>query len=909
MDGTLDIKTLLKFEFSAILDKPKPLPLKVSSNKVEITSKYNVDSASKSNKSSENLENPIKIIEKPEQMMKVKSPTISEPIIPIDKNLNLIKLRVISTWGNVHNAGLTEIQLFSINSQKIELKPCDISIKNTSFQNAKAIKNMINGVYKTIDEENMWFAYMPEPPSCLEICILIKNDITIGGLLIWNYNKSLIESIKGIKEIEILLNNELKWAGVIKRGVGNETDDYQEAIKLMPNFDFSSRIVPKVPLMEETHKEDIPFKNKPIIIDDKLQHISSKNLIIIEEKGGEGFNKTKQGIDHKESMKNSEDLTNKNKLGDESMEGGRKTANRTHPKTYKLFEEIENNEISRKTTGNKNKGEEKIIDIFVKTEKNDKNEEKNQEKLMKSEKNLIQQDNIMRKSEKFLENPQKFRIVEKNNKFIVKTNEKPEKIETNEKILEKFDKNDKILENAEKMQKCEENPFSKKQRKPTNDSKSPSNFPSTQTQIESDPLNLEKLLYFNLTNEGRLRPGSRERFLQAEAQTMQEDVQKTLKILQNNLSLNEEYDALDVFFKKDQSKSIKSSEIRPNIIDKPVILDKNKDNKLNNDDIKGIFSEYKPINPVSTDNKANFNDNKAVFNDNKVNYDKIYDKSIINTDDFIIPNLPKGRFLTFNLLSTWGDQHYIGLAGIEIFNDRGHQLKLHAFQIKADPPDINILPGYGSDPRTIDKLVDGVYMTCDDLHMWLAPFNKGKDHMIWIDLEGIERISMIRMWNYNKSRIHSFRGVKHIKVLLDDRLIFIGDIMKASGTMENCKDRCEYIMFCDDETIFKAIDERDWLNRFASNKENEKQAGMSLERPKTGTRVLDEKELKELQELINVEGIGIDGRPLTSVRHIVEKNKEEEFVMRKNEKGFDVIKNKFTILMKFLTVSRIRGRN
>ena len=42
--------------------------------------------------------------------------------------------------------------------------------------------------------------------------------------------------------------------------------------------------------------------------------------------------------------------------------------------------------------------------------------------------------------------------------------------------------------------------------------------------------------------------------------------------------------------------------------------------------------------------------------------------------------------------------------------------------IKADPADINLLMGYGTDPRTVDKLVDSVYFTNDDFHAWLTPF-------------------------------------------------------------------------------------------------------------------------------------------------------------------------------------------
>jgi hypothetical protein len=44
----------------------------------------------------------------------------------------------------------------------------------------------------------------------------------VDEIRIWNYNKSLLESQKGIKNAEIYLDELLLWQGEIKKGVGNE---------------------------------------------------------------------------------------------------------------------------------------------------------------------------------------------------------------------------------------------------------------------------------------------------------------------------------------------------------------------------------------------------------------------------------------------------------------------------------------------------------------------------------------------------------------------------------------------------------------------------------------------------------------------------------------------------------------
>ncbi|NXH45048.1 K0556 protein, partial [Dicaeum eximium] len=172
--------------------------------------------------------------------------------------------------------------------------------------------------------------------------------------------------------------------------------------------------------------------------------------------------------------------------------------------------------------------------------------------------------------------------------------------------------------------------------------------------------------------------------------------------------------------------------------------------------------------------------------------------------DFKIPVLPYGQHLVIDIRTTWGDRHYVGLNGIEVFSSKGEPVQIA--KITAEPPDINILPAYGNDPRIVTNLIDGVNRTQDDMHLWLAPFTPGKPHFVFIDFVNSCQVAMIRIWNYNKSRIHSFRGVKDIIMVLDEQCIFKGEIAKASGTLSGAPEHFgDTILFTTDDDILEAI--------------------------------------------------------------------------------------------------------
>lgn len=195
--------------------------------------------------------------------------------------------------------------------------------------------------------------------------------------------------------------------------------------------------------------------------------------------------------------------------------------------------------------------------------------------------------------------------------------------------------------------------------------------------------------------------------------------------------------------------------------------------------------------------------------------------------------------------------NYLGLTGIEVFNTQGKSINIT--KITACPPDINILPDYGNDPRVVENLVDGNYFTNDDLNVWLTPFTSGEDHTISMDLESNCQIAMIRVWNYNKSRIHSYRGARMISIEFDGKLIFKGEIKKAPGNTKDPEACCEIILFTDSEQILQKIDENDWLNNHDiamgmddTQRINEFQRDDNEERPLTATKKFTSTQIEEL---------------------------------------------------------------
>ncbi len=78
--------------------------------------------------------------------------------------------------------------------------------------------------------------------------------------------------------------------------------------------------------------------------------------------------------------------------------------------------------------------------------------------------------------------------------------------------------------------------------------------------------------------------------------------------------------------------------------------------------------------------------------------------------------------LQLNLLSSWGDHHYVGLTGLEVVGKGGESVPVDVSMVTASPRDLNDLPEYSNDLRTLDKSVKDTFCIWELRWSWFWGF-------------------------------------------------------------------------------------------------------------------------------------------------------------------------------------------
>jgi len=72
----------------------------------------------------------------------------------------MISLKILSTWGYSHIVGITEIEVFDVRGEKVKLEVSNLKILNAGGNATLNAHWMLNGIYLTTDEWNMWTTAM-----------------------------------------------------------------------------------------------------------------------------------------------------------------------------------------------------------------------------------------------------------------------------------------------------------------------------------------------------------------------------------------------------------------------------------------------------------------------------------------------------------------------------------------------------------------------------------------------------------------------------------------------------------------------------------------------------------------------------------------------------------------------------
>ncbi|XP_056286529.1 katanin-interacting protein isoform X2 [Pseudoliparis swirei] len=656
-----------------------------------------------------------------------------------------VTMEILSNWGNALQVGLTELQFFCLRNKKLYVSPHDLDIRNTDYPGN--LGALVNGKVKTTKERHMWTCPLHPP---IQLYFIIRNtecspDFGMSCIKIWNYNRSLNDLDIGARHIKLYLNSTLVFEGELEKGCGNQVFDYSTTIDLQ-DFQVSDALF-----------------SSPVTSGQNVRATSPQH-----HEGGEGGS-----TQHQRSW------------NQQPSDAGQAMMD-MQEKPHSLLPPIAPSPAGVSPSTRCSSTQRNSSDPSV------------------SEEPLSQQPAPMEQT----------------------VTTQPSSSRVAPQWLQPL--------NRGAPEGCEASRERPRWLVPQHSAepKSPSASSSSSSMLPELPCNPGRVcrIIEGAANGGHWKADS-DLLEELAEQKSDRPVSGRRSSFRNSaviarhpeephhnaaaLSTTEEPMSLMNTSRRQHTSLSQQDDTLMESWDSLTKFNQFQRGRISNMGFEGdIFDEFlqrqgrgPPTVPVNL-STAPRSPHSPVPAQGALCEGLDDDPSTEREDEFEIPVLPLGQRLVLNILSTWGDRHYVGLNSLEVFSSSGAPLR--PAHICADPPDINVLPAYGKDPRVVTNLIDGVNRTQDDMHLWLAPFTPGRSHTVFLDFGAPCQVAMIRVWNYNKSRIHSFRGVKEVEMLLDGMCIFRGEIAKASGTLSGELDQFgDTILFTTDDEILEAMSRYD----------------------------------------------------------------------------------------------------
>ncbi|XP_074962237.1 katanin-interacting protein isoform X3 [Phalacrocorax aristotelis] len=669
-----------------------------------------------------------------------------------------VTMELLSNWGNPVNVGLREVEFFDLYNEKIFVSPHDVDIRNAD--NPGDLCCLVNKNLKTAKESFLWMCPFHPP---IQLYFVIRNltrshDFGISKIKIWNYNTTAPCDLDiGAKKVKLYVDENLVFDGELERASGDLLTDHSTTIDLTDHRRDIS--------VYSSERKEV---NAPTVTEKKA-HLHFKCL-----------------------QSNSTSLNWESLPEENLLEHKMNSVSFTKKKLSELEDDLKM--LPSQVCVKDAKENETVLAVMEHVQSDD--EELNLSEQMEKLTGRKLSDSTgaipswLRSSSQLTENNQ-----------VTSSKQKPPWLATEHGLGLRFQtQSDGIMKNFSDLTnedvKCERNELGRSSSRNANGDERSQILTRKDGGVGldiSEQLSNKNCCSLQYPTSGR------------------RSVRYVKKEGLNTINLGEDYSAL-----KDKDFSVKDiatsraewhneqEHTLQESWNSLVKFNYSHRGRISNMDFQGdIFDEFLHQQKINRPGEHQQMRKEGLQTLPK-RQEEENSVEAHDGNDFKIPVLPYGQHLVIDIQTTWGDRHYVGLNGIEVFSSKGEPVQIS--KITAEPPDINILPAYGNDPRIITNLIDGVNRTQDDMHLWLAPFTPGKPHFIFIDFVNSCQVAMIRIWNYNKSRIHSFRGVKDIIMVLDEQCIFKGEIAKASGTLSGAPEHFgDTILFTTDDDILEAI--------------------------------------------------------------------------------------------------------
>ncbi|XP_029954143.1 protein KIAA0556 isoform X2 [Salarias fasciatus] len=667
-----------------------------------------------------------------------------------------VTMEILSNWGNALQVGLTELQFFCPRNKKLYVSPHDLDIRNAYYPGN--LGALVNGKVKTTKERHMWTCPFHPP---IQLYFIIRNtehspDFGISSIRIWNYNRSLTELDIGARHIKLYLNSTLVFEGELEKGCGNQVFDYGTTIDLQ-DFQASDSVFSS-PVASGHHLRGVSphrYEDRKAAESSGAQRYPSaapdaagQAMVDMQEKSLVPLPPIAPSAAASPSARRSSTQRSSFDLSaSEEPHALRPPADHAAPAEQTVTTQPSSSRVAPQW-----------LQPLSRAAPEGCETSREKPRWLVPQLSADHKPPAAAPSSMLPELPcNPGRVCRGGERTLNGSQWKGDSLDLSCDLLEELGepKADRPISGRRSSFRS-----STAVSRQAEDSLKAAPLPSTEEPV-------------SLVSFGRRQCSARAQLHSQQDDTLMESWDSLTKFNQcqrgriSNMGF--EGDVFDEFLQR-QGRGAPAVQVNPSSA---------------------------PRSPLSS-----LTAQAALW---EAADD---DPSLEREDEFEIPVLPQGQRLVISILSTWGDRHYVGLNGLEVFSSSGEPLR--PAHIRADPPDINILPAYGKDPRVVTNLIDGVNRTQDDMHLWLAPFTPGRSHTIFLDFGAPHQVAMIRVWNYNKSRIHSFRGVKEVEMLLDEKCIFRGEIAKASGTLTGGLDQFgDTILFTTDDDILEAMSRYD----------------------------------------------------------------------------------------------------